>query len=371
MNCREIEEKLHLLADPAVPAALRDAAQAHISGCARCRRLVALAVGEGEEAAGGERELPGGVPEDLIAEVLRKTTGAPSVCDRVTDRLCAWVDGGLSGVDSDLIAGHVAHCPECGDVVAVLRALSAELPLMCEVEPDVWFVVDVLERTSRRKIEGFDPVALLGRTWERLIRRPRIAQEIAYCAAMILFLVFGTHPRDTAPLRNEGAAISTRAADDFTRGVDLLSGFVVHAGEDLTSGHCPAIPPEAHSVLAGIRRTRVRIATTLGLSWSCGRQVGDALLHWDTIAIWSAVRELREGFHRCWREKNLKTEPSNITARIPRQMMQSTASNGGAAPDGGDGIARRGVSNDDQRGIDTGEDREHGRDGGRSNGKLE
>jgi hypothetical protein len=336
MNCREIEEKLHLLAASSAPADLRDAARAHLAGCARCRQLVALATGGCGESVGEERELAEGVPNDLLAGVLRKTTGASSICDSIADRVCALVDGGLPGFDSDLVGEHLKHCAECRSVVAVLRSLSAELPLMAEVEPDVRFVVDVLDRTSRRKVEGFDPVSLLGRTWERLIRRPRIAQEIAYCTAVVLFLLFGTHPRDAAPLRSEGAAISTRAADELTRGADLLSGFVVHAGEDLTAGHRPEIPPEAHSLVAGIRRTGIRISTTLDLSWDCGRQIGDGLLHWDTIAIWSAVRELREGFRRCWEEKKVMTEPSNVTARIPRQMMQSADSKGGADPGGGD-----------------------------------
>jgi hypothetical protein len=68
MNCREFEERLHLLVGGTIPGFLRESAHEHLAVCKRCRLLYGIARGEGE--------IPDpGVREDLTASILEKTSG--------------------------------------------------------------------------------------------------------------------------------------------------------------------------------------------------------------------------------------------------------------------------------------------------------
>jgi len=314
MNCRDFEEKLHLFVGDSAPAVLRAAAKAHLAECGRCRRLF-------ESLSGAGAALDAVADEGLTTSILRRTSGGP-VCAKIEDRLCGWVDGTLTGLDADLIAEHIEHCAGCREIAVTLRALSADLPAMAEVEPDVRFVLDVLDRTSRRRVERPTPLEAVAQWWGRLVRRPRFAQELAYCAAMVLLLIGGGRSGfvGEAPLRDSGVPVW--AAGGFAHATELLAGLVHRVGDDLGAAPSrPAVPKEAKSISIGVKRTSARVVTTLDVTGACARRVGGALMRWDTIEIWGAIRDLRDGIGNCWQDSST-TEPSSGGARIPEHERQ-------------------------------------------------
>jgi hypothetical protein len=164
------------------------AADAHAASCERCRGLLAIARGESDL-------LGDGVAEELAGEILRSTSGP--ACARSEALLCDLIDGRLPGSDVELVTMHLEHCAGCAELAAGLAALRADLPAMAELAPDPWFVRDVLDATTRRArrplaapaVEAPDRIGAWGR---RLLERPRLALELAYSAAMVIFLLSGT-----------------------------------------------------------------------------------------------------------------------------------------------------------------------------------
>ena len=117
-------------------------------------------------------------PEALTQAILARTSGAP--CRRVHTLACDFVDGGLDGVQADLLRGHLAGCAECSALVRALAESGRLLPALAEADPGPWFTQRVLGSTSRRPVaRGPDARA----AWRRLLHRPRIALEAAYLGA--------------------------------------------------------------------------------------------------------------------------------------------------------------------------------------------
>ena len=104
MDCKRFEELLEPLLDGSAAAAGRREADEHLSRCARCRELDALVRDAG-------LAMPDEVPVDLTADVLRRTSGA--ACTQARRLLCEQVDGGLAGVDAELLQEHGSHCTAC------------------------------------------------------------------------------------------------------------------------------------------------------------------------------------------------------------------------------------------------------------------
>ena len=118
-------------------------------------------------------------PEALTQAILARTSGAP--CRRVEALACDFVDGGLDGVQADLLRGHLAHCAACSALVRALAESGRLLPALAEADPGPWFTQRVLRSTSRRPAaRGTDARA----AWRRLLHRPRIALEAAYLGAV-------------------------------------------------------------------------------------------------------------------------------------------------------------------------------------------
>lgn len=191
MDCSGFERRLADLSSGRLSAVERRTAEAHASGCAECSEMLALAL------------LP--VPAELeIAEsvfvesVLARTSGAP--CESTTLRLPELVDRSLEPRERTLVSSHVAGCARCRGLVAVLTALSRELPSLAQVRPDARFVDDVLRRTLPVHVQLR---RWWGRVWPQWLRRPRFASEAAYVGLLVLVLIFATpgSPLEAVPQR--------------------------------------------------------------------------------------------------------------------------------------------------------------------------
>jgi hypothetical protein len=331
MNCREFDEKLHLIVwDP--PEPLRGAAQHHASGCPRCRRLLSIARGEDAE----ETTLADDTAEDSLTDAILRRTSGPT-CALVEERLSPWIDGETSGFDADLISEHLAHCAGCRDLANSLAELIRDLPRMAEAEPDPMFVREVLDATSRRAISRPRLLDAVESRWTRLLRRPRIAMELAYGATMILLVIFGAHPNRPTILSGENS-VTVRAASDLTRSAETVSTLLGRFGEEIGSaqeeGPVPAVGRHVreglHPLKLSARRTGGRLTSTLEVSVREGRRVIGALLHWDTIEAWSAFQDFKNGIHKSWNIPEEGTEPSGKPARISRQTTGSSGPPSGA-----------------------------------------
>ena len=155
----------------------REAALAHLQGCAACRALL-----EALEAAAD----PG-----LTDAILARTSG--TACETARSRLCDRVDGGSSPFDAELVDGHLRHCPECGALARALASLTEDLPRLAAIDPGPGFVEAVLARTSRRPRR-----VPLAERWaaavSRLLERPRIALEGAFVVAVLVGIPFAASP---------------------------------------------------------------------------------------------------------------------------------------------------------------------------------
>jgi hypothetical protein len=65
-----------------------------------------------------------------------------------------------------------------------------ELPALGELSPQAGFLDDVLKATVGARRPAFGE--RLTAAWGRLVQRPRIAWEVAYVGAMLVWLIFGT-----------------------------------------------------------------------------------------------------------------------------------------------------------------------------------
>jgi hypothetical protein len=185
MDCRDLLDRLEALLDETLGGDARLAAEEHLHECADCRQLVELARTEPDGAAVEP-------PDNLAGSILERTSG--SACETARDRLCAYVDGSLSGIDAELVRLHLDGCDPCEGLASALVSLAGELPAMAEIEPDSDFVNDVLARTvpwRRRFARRLEKLTAIREWWPRVVRRPRFALEAAYVGTLVLVLIFG------------------------------------------------------------------------------------------------------------------------------------------------------------------------------------
>jgi hypothetical protein len=114
---------------------------------------------------------------DLTAAILARTSGP--ACGRLRALACDFVDGTLPGNDTELVRGHLEHCPACQGLVSRLRAAALLLPVFASQDPGPQFTASVLGRTRPAAALAPDPLVM---GWYRLMRRPRAALEAAYVA---------------------------------------------------------------------------------------------------------------------------------------------------------------------------------------------
>ena len=176
-DCRRFEGALEAFLDGTLAGSEARAAREHLQACADCHELALIAT------------VTVDATPDLAEQVLARTSGP--ACERAKQRLCEYVDGQVGEVDAELIRMHVAGCADCATLSNVLVELTAELPLLVEIQPDERFTADVLARTApgRRKTARW--IEQLVQGWDRLTRRPRFAFEGAYVLTVLLLVILG------------------------------------------------------------------------------------------------------------------------------------------------------------------------------------
>lgn len=144
-------------------------------------------------------------PGDLTGAILRATSGP--ACGSARELVCDWVDGTLQEVDRELVAMHAAACPACAALAGVLRAMSADLPLLAERDPGPAFTASVLAATAAGR--RLPLTARLAAAWQGLVQRPRFAWEGAYIGAFIMVLLFGGSTSPLAGIPQRALALAS------------------------------------------------------------------------------------------------------------------------------------------------------------------
>lgn len=313
MDCGEFGAMLHLLGDPSSPEDLHQAALAHGASCQRCRRLYEIAYGDSEHPDDAHDGL-------LTASILDHTSGAP--CDRLDARICAWADGDLPDTDEALLLEHLDRCPACRAAASTLAELRDLLPELAEVQPDAYFVRDVLDRTTRADSDRHALLAHLGRAWADLVQRPRIAQEIAYVGAMLLLLFRVAHVGLAPPTTKGRQPISAETARNVTAGLndgaEALARLGVWIGgtfEDLA--RLPAAGG-LHSRVDGAMTTWNRLQASWQWIVHDVCRAAAALVRLDSVEMWRAFEECRDRLTNCWASRGW-SEPSSTPVRQPVQ----------------------------------------------------
>jgi anti-sigma factor RsiW len=212
MDCREFEERMDDFVAGKLPAREREAAECHLSACARCRALY-------ESILGVAESLPPDWQDTLTAGILDRTSG--SVCGVAERRLCDWIDGDPNEEGGAVISLHLSHCPACSALADSLRELNQVLPEMALLRPDASFAADVLKATSDRRGAGGARISFAGvwQWWRGMMQRPRFAWEAAYVGALLVLIALG-NPASLLERMPETLVVPNflvRGGDQFSR----------------------------------------------------------------------------------------------------------------------------------------------------------
>ena len=123
-------------------------------------------------------------PPDLCEGVLARTSG-PS-CP-AAHALLGRVAESLSDLETELLGGHLVHCPACAQIKVALARLDRELPSLADLAPGSGFVERVLAATRPRPGRRRSVGSRLADVLESLLRRPRIAWETAFVGTAALW----------------------------------------------------------------------------------------------------------------------------------------------------------------------------------------
>ncbi len=119
--------------------------------------------------------------EDLTRRILLTTGVDP--CATARERLAS---GEGTAFQRSLLEAHLAHCPACQHLAAVLRMAADHLPELAVLDPGPTFTTNVLARTS--KAVRITPL-------ERIWRRPRLALEAAWLGTAAGVIVMAPMPK--------------------------------------------------------------------------------------------------------------------------------------------------------------------------------
>jgi hypothetical protein len=85
--------------------------------------------------------------------------------------------------------------------------MSADLPLLAELEPGPEFTASVMAAT--RPLRRASIGVRIAETWQRLIERPRFASEGAYVGAFVLLVLFGAPGSPFAGVPGRALAVAS------------------------------------------------------------------------------------------------------------------------------------------------------------------
>lgn len=207
--------------------ALDAAAAAHEAQCASCRRWLAR-FAEGTALWRTE-------PSASLAEAVM--AGSGGACERAMARLAEDRDQPLPPFERRLVAAHLDRCRQCRAFAAELEALLAGLPELAALEPGPGFAERVWASTSRRP-SAARWADRLRRGWDRWVRRPRFAWELAYAVTVCWVLAFGG---PVAAWEWSKSQVTTIAARPLPERVLVLGDTVPQLRAALVSEAAPAV----------------------------------------------------------------------------------------------------------------------------------
>ena len=289
MTCAEFGDRLDAMLEGALPPAEQARAETHASGCPVCQELYTEVRALREVAA----TMPVAPPAGLTDAVLARTSGP--ACAQAEHRLADLVDGALTGLDRELVEAHVAGCAGCAALRVAFERLAHDLPAFAELPAGPGLADAVLRQTHPPDSPLATAWTGIARQAGRLFRRPRIAWEIGYAAAVVAWLALGASwsplratPVQAVTLIQQGASETREASADlaaaFGRGVTTLTERTVG---DATTGANLVV-----RTLAGLSarsRQATDAAPDLTTHW---RQLVAAVESRDLFAGVDAVRAL-------------------------------------------------------------------------------
>jgi len=257
MDCHEFDRRLDALLDGACAPGEWHDTQAHLAGCARCRRLF--------EALSGQIDvLDEAGHATLTASVLERTCG--SACAACRGRLCDFVDGDLAAFDRALVDSHLAGCPECRALAGALARQTLVLPSFADLAPPASFAAGVLAVTSR-----CEPHPSLGdrlAAWlTRAAARPRFSLEVAYVVTLLLILLLRDPVRALRSTTERGASyVRPRAEIVAQEMTERLAGLRRAGTDAATAMTSLAHRPDARATSwdAGVSAVRSWLHANLG-----------------------------------------------------------------------------------------------------------
>lgn len=191
VNCRFFQENLDLLLQDQLSQDMKRAMEDHLTNCLSCIDLTSSGLG---------------LTSDLSEEILQKTIGSP--CGQAESALGLGFSL-LEPVEASLLEGHLAHCESCSHMENALDLLHQTLPDLRDMDPGPLFTQQVLRATLPRETG----LAKWGRIATGLLARPRFAMELAYVAALLVFLIWkavglpqADHLRDKANTASQSLA---------------------------------------------------------------------------------------------------------------------------------------------------------------------
>ena len=275
MTCLEFLDRLDDLLTGRCAGDERDAADRHARSCSRCATLLR----EARQASGANLApadtLDAGDAEDLVAAVLRRTSG-DAACRRAEELMCALSFGAGDGggeqapgaFDAQLLEAHLEHCRTCASLAEALQSAATVLPSLADVDPGAGFTARVLAATSRAAA-GTLP-ARVGGWWRQWLARPRFAFELAYVATLLLVIVVGN---PIAPLQ---------AASERT--VSLASAGIERARSAWPSVVARVEMPEQVRVLRAV--TGEALAANPGLRGAIEAMLQRSTAWWSSAWTW-------------------------------------------------------------------------------------
>ncbi len=299
MDCRAFEALLDDLLAGGLAADVLDRAEAHLAGCAECSALLDIALLNQGALIGGE-------VVDQTDAILARTSGG--ACGRARQLLPDHVDGLLPEPDRDLVDGHLAHCPDCAELAAVLAWTAPVLLELARLEPDPGFSDAVLAATTALKAprvtwrrRAADLEDRLRGWWDRVSARPRFSFEAAYVGTLIIVALFATpiSPLKDAPPRaleliQAGPAL---AWGDSVLMHDTLPGRALGLGQAAWRG----VGRAQDQVDAVVTSRRERARPAMASARDNLRDAGRAARGGDLVLALSHMSSLRRDLARAWR----------------------------------------------------------------------